>query len=392
MHCGAGSRENDACAACYARINVINSSIRPAARFRNTLSCREDDIMRTSRLFSGWLFVLIAMIAVVLPASGREKSDVVILKNGDRITCEVKRLARGMLTVNTDSMSTVQIKWQDVESITTKFLFTVQDVQGELYVGSLQATAEARHMSVTGSRPASNLENLSVVQMQELEASRWKRFSGSADLGSSFNKASDRRQFNFSGNVSYRTERYSSQLSYSSTIGSSKGAQDANREILTLDGTRQISGKWLAFSQASLEHNLELQLDRRFSFLGGPGYRIAQSNRSLVTATGAIAFTRESYYSRNAAKNVEGYFGINTQFFKLYSPKFDITNGFTFRPNFTTWGRRRLEFNTKLRIEVLRDFFVSLTFYDSYDSRPPSTTAAKNDYGFTTGFSWSFRR
>jgi hypothetical protein len=49
------------------------------------------------------------------------------------------------------------------------------------------------------------------------------------------------------------------------------------------------------------------------------------------------------------------------------------------------------------RINNLRKFFdpvvkVGLTFYDSYDSRPPSETATKNDYGFTTGLSWSFRR
>jgi hypothetical protein len=63
-----------------------------------------------------------------------------------------------------------------------------------------------------------------------------------------------------------------------------------------------------------------------------------------------------------------------------------------FLPNFTTKGRRRMEFNSKLRIEVLRDFFVTMTLYDSYDSKPPSETASKNDYGFTTGLSWSFGR
>jgi hypothetical protein len=348
--------------------------------------------MRTPRLFSHCLLALLIVIFVVMPASAREKTDVVILKNGDRITCEVKSLARGILTVNTDSMGTVQIKWPDVERITTKLLFAVQDSQGKRYVGSLEAAPNVRHMNVSGSRPASNLEHLSVVEMQEIEASRWKRFSASAELGSSFSKASDRRQFNFSGDVSYRTERYSGQVSYSSAFGSAKGARDADRELVTIDGTRQISGKWLVFSQASLEHNLELQLDKRFSLIGGPGYRIVQSNRSLITATGAIAVTRESYFGENVAKNAEGYFGINAQFFKLYSPKFDITNGFVFIPNFTTWGRRRAEFNTKLRIEIIKDLFVSLTFYDSFDSKPPSETATKNDYGFTTGLSWTFRR
>jgi hypothetical protein len=35
---------------------------------------------------------------------------------------------------------------------------------------------------------------------------------------------------------------------------------------------------------------------------------------------------------------------------------------------------------------------VPFTFYDSYDRKPPAEAATGNDYGFTTGLSWSFRR
>jgi len=348
--------------------------------------------MNTLRLIPGWFFGLLMLISAILPASAREKTDVVFLKNGDRITCEIRSLVRGMLTVKTDSMSTVEIKWPDVESIKSNFLFTIQDTYGQIYIGSLQAAADERHVNVEGPQPASNLEHLSIVKIEELEGSRWRRLSGSEDLSYSFTKSSGLAQFNFSGDLTYRTERYEGQLNYSSTIRRSNGQTDANRNVLTLGGVRDFPGHWLAYAQAGYEHNLELQLDRRFSFAGGPGYRIVQSNRSLVTVVGAAAFTRESYFGQDRTQNVEGFFAIDAQFFKLYSPKFDITNQFVYLPNFTTWGRRRMEFNSKLRIEVLKDFFVTLTFYDSYDSQPPSATATGNDYGFTTGLSWSFRR
>jgi hypothetical protein len=348
--------------------------------------------MHTARSIPSWFYILLSVISAAMPAGAREKTDVVILRNGDHVTCEIKTLERGMLTVKTDPMGTIEIKWPDVDRITSQYLFTVQDTRGQIYVGSLLPAAEERHLNIEGTRAASNLDHLSIVKIQALEGSRWKRFSGTADLGYSFTKASDRTQLNFSGDIMYRTERYSAQMTYSSTFGTSKGETDADRKLLTLAGIREFAGKWLAYGQASYEHNLELQLDRRYSFLGGPGYRIAQSNRSLVTAIAAAAFTRENYYSEDTTKNAEGYFGIDAQFFKLYSPKFDITNQLVFLPNFTTRGRRRLEYNAKLRLELLKDFFVTLTFYDSFDSKPPSETAAKNDYGFTTGLSWSFRR
>ncbi len=348
--------------------------------------------MHIPRSIACRLPALLMAISLALPASARAKTDVVILKNGDHITCEIKYLARGMLTVSTDSMSTVQIKWQDVKSITSQYLFTIQDTKGQIYVGSLLASTEERRVNITGPVPADFLALPSIVQIQGLEGSLWKRFSGSADLAYSFTKGSDLKQLNFSGDITYRTERYSAELNYSSTFGTSKGETDADRKLASLVGAWNFSRKWIGYSQLRFEHNLELQLDRRFSVLAGPGYRITQSNRSLITAIAAASFTRESYYGEGATKNAEGFFGIDAEFFKLYSPKVDIVNQFVFIPNFTTLGRNRLELNSKLKLEVLKDFFVTLTFYDSYDSRPPAATAATNDYGFTTGISWTFRR
>ena len=144
--------------------------------------------------------------------------------------------------------------------------------------------------------------------------------------------------------------------------------------------------------QAGYDHNLELQLDRRVTFLGGPGYRIAQSNRSLVTLFGAAAFTRENYYGQELSKNAEGFLGSTPSSSSSIRRSSTSPTSLSYLPNFTTRGRRRMEFNSKLRIEVLKDFFVTFTFYDSYDNQPPSEKATGNDYGFTTGLSWSFRR
>jgi hypothetical protein len=317
---------------------------------------------------------------------------VVTLKNGDRITCEIRKLARGMLTVKTDPMSTVDIKWQDVAGIESSYFFTVEDTQGNVYVGALRTVPEGWRIRIVGPYGITELDHMSIVQILGLEGRRWQRFSGSADLSYAFTKASDITQLSFSGDVMYRTVKYTGQLNYSSTFGRSRGETDADRKLLTVTGTRQLPGKWIAYSQAGFEHNLELELDRRYSFLGGPGYRFAQSNRSLITAVAAGSFSRESYYGENTKNNFEGFFAIDTQFFKLYSPKFDIVNQLAFLPSFSTSGRRRLEYKAKFRLELFRDFFVTLTFYDSYDSKPPPETATKNDYGITTGLSWSFRR
>ena len=119
---------------------------------------------------------------------------------------------------------------------------------------------------------------------------------------------------------------------------------------------------------------------------------VSRTHRSEIVIGTGLSYTRERYFEQDSVDNAEGVAGINTQFYKLYSPKVDLISELVFIPSLTTSGRIRLEFDTKLRIEVFKDFFVNLSFYDSYDSKPPSETAAKNDYGFVTGVSWSFRR
>ena len=55
-------------------------------------------------------------LAAVGTASA-QKTDVVELRNGDRITCEIQKLARGKLTVKTDGIGTISIEWDDVERV-----------------------------------------------------------------------------------------------------------------------------------------------------------------------------------------------------------------------------------------------------------------------------------
>jgi len=56
----------------------------------------------------------------------------------------------------------------------------------------------------------------------------------------------------------------------------------------------------------------------------------------------------------------------------------------------TEGGRVRLDLDTRLSREIIKDFFVDLSFYLNHDNRPPSTTAAKTDYGFVTSVGYSF--
>jgi len=102
----------------------------------------------TSLLLSVGLILTILWSLMGTPVLGRDKTDVIILKNGDHITGEIKSLARGKMSLSTDSMGTVQIEWEDVERVTSQWFFEVETETGLRTFGSLSPAAEPKTMEI----------------------------------------------------------------------------------------------------------------------------------------------------------------------------------------------------------------------------------------------------
>jgi hypothetical protein len=72
------------------------------------------------------------------PLCAREKSDVLVMRNGDRLTCEIKSLDSDTLSISLDyAAGTVSINWGKVDHIESKQLFLVKTMDGLVYSGSL---------------------------------------------------------------------------------------------------------------------------------------------------------------------------------------------------------------------------------------------------------------
>ena len=63
---------------------------------------------------------------------------------------------------------------------------------------------------------------------------------------------------------------------------------------------------------------------------------------------------------------------------------------FTVFPSLNVAGRFRTDFDLTLRRELLKDFTVGLTYYDTYDNRPPGGGSPAHDFGGTVTVGWIF--
>ena len=88
--------------------------------------------------------VAIALMPVLLVTSllARDKTDVLVMKNGDRVTGEIKGLDEGVLYVSFDYiLGTSSVQWSKVAYLESKQLFIVKTADGSVYTGVL-STAE----------------------------------------------------------------------------------------------------------------------------------------------------------------------------------------------------------------------------------------------------------
>lgn len=333
------------------------------------------------------VFLLILLPAVVI---ARPKTDTVILVNGNTINGEILSMSRAYLSISTDSMGTVNVKWPDVKRATSTFGYVVEDSQGRRYYGRLSSNEDLVLQVSDSIRGTYNVAMTSIINIYPSSRSIWRRFDGSLDAGYSFTKSSSRSEFNLSGDLRYRSLRWESQFNVDSLVSSSSGSTDTDRDTVGLSALRYLGNRWHLLTLAQYQHNLELGLDYRNSILGGIAKRLVQTDRTVFTAFGGFAFSNENYTDVSAGNSGEAGLGCRYQFYKLYSPKMDIYSQIIVSPSLTTSGRVRSEFETKTKIELIKDFFWSLSVYDSYDSKPPTESDQKQDYGITTSFGWTF--
>ena len=80
--------------------------------------------------------LLLTVTLAVARLQAREKSDVIVMKNGDRITCEVKQLSSNTLYISVDYiLNTLSVDWTKVDHIDSKQLFLVKTEDGTVYRG-----------------------------------------------------------------------------------------------------------------------------------------------------------------------------------------------------------------------------------------------------------------
>lgn len=324
-------------------------------------------------------------------ARAQGRTDVVTLANGDHITGEIIALDRGRLEFKTDDAGTLYLEWDKLVRLVANRLVEVVTDKGWRYLGTL-GTAPDRSLSVVGTgAPPVALLMADVTIIRPIGGSFWAKLDGSFDAGYSYTHSSGISQLNVNSDTVYRRPASSTRLTASATLTQTSDEQGRDdRGTLQISHLRYPWQEWFVTGAGRFESNESVGVVLRSQVGVAIGPRLVNSSHAQVAAGGGIAFNYEQGVDVEATSNVEGLLTLQASYYTYDRPKTNLDLNFQYYPSLSNAGRQRVQVDASAKRELLKDFFLSVSFFDTFDSRPPNPAADKNDVGIVMSIGWTY--
>ncbi len=188
------------------------------------------------------LWVLWILLILAHPADAQRR-DVVVMKNGDRLTGEVKKLEHGQLFIDTSYVeSAIPVDWLKVERVESTFRYQLEVSDGKRLVGTIQkiSSAEApnRDFIVRNAGIETRLRASDVVALQSQKINVWRQMKGAVNFGASYVSGSTDSAINLDASTSYPSTKFEIGGNLTSSVSGKTESGRTNRSSPGLEASR----------------------------------------------------------------------------------------------------------------------------------------------------------
>jgi hypothetical protein len=329
---------------------------------------------------------------------GQENNDVIVMKNGDRFTCEIKGLSAGVLSAKLSYVDgTISIQWSQVAHLESNRLFLVKTESGTVYTGKISTSGSSNDPPIKIEIAEAAGEKVEVAQrkiikLTQTSAGFWHRFDGAVNTGLLYSKGNESVQYNFGSQVAYTRERWSTQLNFNSSFASNNGSNITTRNQTDIGTMRLLRwNNWFYAGTASFLQSSVQEINLQTTLGGGIGRFIKNTNRASIAVIGGVGWQNVNYGQNTADQGTQniavGFAATEIKAFKFKKTNLDVSASLI--PAISEEGRVHFNANAVYYIKIVNDLSWNFSFYGSWDSRPPATFP-KSDYGTSSGLSWTF--
>ena len=333
----------------------------------------------------------IVLYAVILMPAHAEKTDVVVLINGNAVTGEIKSLDFGSLRYSTDSMGTVDIDWEDIVNVTSNQNLQIEVIDGHRYYGQLISPEDRHYVRLKTPSDVIDFPMTEIVRITPIETGDkfWQRLDGSFSLGIQTQKSSGVTTSNVAADINYRTLEYLVGLRLNSSVTDQPLEGTTARQTFQANYQRFRDNRWFTDWFTGWEKNDELGIQSRVSVGGALGRYIVQTNRNQFSLTLGVQAAAEAFTGDDeSTTKAEGRIEIRYLHRNLV-PETSINFTTQIYPLLDDLRKFRAETDLSFRREFIEDLFFEISVGYSYLSDPP-VDSASSDYAVTTSLGYSF--
>ena len=342
--------------------------------------------------------ILSFVLLLAVPLFARDKTDVMVMKNGDRMTCEVKGLDGGVLYVSFDYIDgTASVDWSKVARLESEQLFLVKTQDGSVYKGRLRTpdTAVERPVKiqvVETPEQETTINRSQIVQMVATSERFWQRFNGEVSFGVIYSKGNQSTQYTLGSQTVYVRERWNAQADFNSNLSSSAGTNASTRNSLDLSARRLLPwNNWFYSGLGAFLQSSEQGILLQSTLGGGVGRYLKNTNAARIAVLGGVAWQntnyRQSLVPLGEQNLAAGLISAEARLFQFSKTNLDLTAALL--PAVSDPGRVRFNTNAAYYIKIFSNLKWNISFYGNWDNRPPPGFSG-SDYGTSSGLSWTF--
>jgi hypothetical protein len=314
--------------------------------------------------------------------------DSLVLKNGDVIVGELKSLDKGVVTVETGySKDDFRIEWTGIKEIYSNSRFLITLSNSTRLNGSFRTSGTDGKIIIQtndGQQLETTLEE--IVYFKGLKSTFWSRVNAHIDLGVSFTKANNYRQFGVRSGFGYLADRWELRFFYDDIRSKQDSVAQTKRTEWGPSFKYFLPKDWFLAASLNFLSNTEQALDQRITAKGGAGKYVIHTNKAYLGLGGGLSYNNETFTNNTEPRtSLEGYVGVEANLFDVKD--FSLLSSLYVYPSFTESGRWRTDFSFDTKYDLPLNLYIKLGLTLNYDNQP-AVSGNDLDYVFMFSVGW----
>jgi putative salt-induced outer membrane protein YdiY len=332
--------------------------------------------------------LFVPVICLLFPVIGL--SDVVFLKNGDRLTGTVKTTTDGKLILETSYSGEIGIQLADIQRITTDKPVTVQLDDESRLTGILSSPdgAEMRIAADVDQEPLPvAMAHIAAIGIPEIPGVKIK---GSSNVGLDMNRGNtDQDTYHVDAESIFRWVNDRVTLDGSGDLEKSNGKKTKQQATLGGKYDHFLSKQWYLYSGLAFEHDKFADLTLRTTVSAGSGYQIYETDRTNLSIEAGPAYIWEDFDTSKDDEYAAAHWGLRFDHYLLKAWKLQAFHKHSLDWSVEDASAYLFKSATGLRIPVFDSLQAAVQV--NFDrNNAPAAGAKKNDYEYllTGGYAW----